>query len=160
MPRVVTISVFLLLAVVAVIGCGSGGVASPSTGPADPPPTKARFLREADAICSSTDIAQTKALKAYVKKYPAAKSKQSAEKRFVLKIGLPMVQDEAEEVGGLSVPKGDAQELREWVDTLEAAVREAEAKPERLLKGPAESPFTSVEKLGRAYGFSACAEPL
>src|ERR1700761_5343085 len=153
----VKLSLAVLFGALVVAGCGStSGDDSSSTAQPPPPPTKSRFLEEADAICSATDIAQTDALKKYVKKHLAAKTQEAAERQFVLKVALPMVQTEAEEVGALVTPTADEQEVQKVVSTLETAVEEAEAEPERLLKGPSESPFTGVEKLARAYGFKAC----
>ncbi len=160
MGRVITTGLVLFIAAFALAGCGSSGDSSSSTQAAVPPPTKSVFLKEADGICGQTDLAQTAALKAFIAKKPAAKDQQAAEKEFILKIGLPMVQTEAEEVGDLVAPKGDEQEVQKVVSELETAVEEAEAEPERLLKGPSASPFTGVEKLARAYGFKACSAPL
>jgi hypothetical protein len=161
MGRVAAAGLALLAAVIVAAGCGSSsGGDSSSTQAAAPPPTKAVFLKKADGICAEADLAQTAAFKKFIAKHGGAKAGQSVEKEFVLKVGLPMVQTEAEEVGALVAPKGDEQEVQKVVSAIETAVDEAEAEPERLLKGPSESPFTSVEKLARAYGFKACSAPL
>jgi hypothetical protein len=161
MSRGATAGLVLLVLVFAVTGCGSSDSGSSSTQAAAPPPTKSEFLKKADGICAETDLAQTAAFKKFIAKHGGAKeAEQSVEKEFVVKVGLPMVQTEAEEVGALVAPKGDEQEVQKVVTAMETGVREAEAEPERLLKGPSESPFTSVEKLAGAYGFKACAAPL
>ena len=46
------------------------------------------------------------------------------------------------------------------VGALKAAVSKGETKPVALVGKNAVGPFARVERLARAYGFRACAEPL
>ncbi len=151
----------MAIAALAIIpaGCGDSDSASSASNSPGPPPTKARFVEEAETICTQTDIEQQTALDEYVEKHPKAKSSEAGEKAFVLAAGLPPVQEEAERVGDLQTPSGDEQRVKAIVEAIEAAVEKVEAKPELLLETGSQA-FATAEKLATKYGLEACAEPL
>jgi hypothetical protein len=117
------------------------------------------FVDEADAICEAADVSQEKDLSAFTKKHPKAEKEKGAAGKMLVRIGLPPVQGEAEELGELTPPAGDEAALGKIVSGIETAVATAESEAEAVALGKAE-PFAAVEKEAAAYGFEACASPL
>lgn len=138
-------------------GCGSGGDSGATPAPT---PDKAAFIKSADAICEKTDKKQKKGQLAFSAEHPKGSGNRSLEEEAVLAVGLPPVQEEAEELGKLPRPSGDGAKIEEIVKGLEGAVKKAEAKPGLLLQEGSSGPFAEVFKLAQEYGFKACATPL
>jgi hypothetical protein len=147
----------LFLAVV-VVGCGDSGEDNANDESAAP--SKAEFIKRAEAICEQTDKAQEAAQVAFQKKYPEADSSTRWEEKIVVAAGLPSIQIQAEKLAVLSPPSGDEEEIEAIVEGMEEAVKEARAEPSSMLQKGSAGPFTEVVKLARAYGFEACAAPL
>jgi hypothetical protein len=143
----------MVLALVAV-GCSSDTSAT-----TDHAPTRAAFIKRADAVCERTDGEQKKGQIAFSEEHPKNSTKP-LEEEAVLTVGLPPVLEEAEELGELTPPQGDEARVEAIVKGLEEAVKKAEAKPSVLLREGSSGPFAEVFKLAREYGFKACATPL
>jgi hypothetical protein len=141
-----------LLALVAV-GCGS------SADGEDPAISKASFVKRADAICVRADREQAAILKSYLKKQGAL-GETSAAAAGIVEASLPSVRIEARELAALPVPKGDEADIGAFVAAIEKAVAEGEDNPSQMAAEKADGPFAESKKLGREYGFKACAFPL
>lgn len=156
--------IFPTVAVIVLIsGCGgssSGSGSSDSGKDEASAPTKAEFLRSAEAICVQTDKVQDSELEDFRNKYPEADSSAEWNEKAVAAAGLPPVLDEAERLDGLTPPSGDEKEIEAIVVGLEEAVQEGMADPGTMLKKDSAGPFTGVVGLARGYGFKACARPL
>jgi hypothetical protein len=137
---------FLALAVLA--GCGGGGGSDT--------PTKAAFIKRADAICKQADDEQTKALEEAAKKGSLGKLSSAEQLNLAVKLGLPPIQKEAGELGELTPPSGDESEVKAFVEAIEEAAKKAEADPS-LLSGNAGA-FNKADQMGESYGFEDCAE--
>lgn len=139
-----------------VSACGTGdGSAS-----ADAAPSKAAFIKTADAICVKADAAQTKAL-AHFKKVNSLASKNTRwSEQAVVRAGLPAIRVEAEELGTLTPPSGDEAAIEAIVKGIEEGVKKSQAKPILLLQTNSAGPFTATVKAAEKYGFKACARPL
>jgi hypothetical protein len=135
-------------------GCGGSGATTASA------PTKAAFIRSADAICENADRKQKRGQIAFSEEHPGGISKRPVEENAVLTVGLPPVREEAEELGKLAAPRGDEAKIEAIVKGLGSAVKKAEAEPSVLLEENSSGPFAEVFKLAREYGFKACATPL
>ncbi len=155
--RLLVLIVFALLLPLAG-GCGGSDADGSEEGSAEP--TKQEFIEEADALCEQTDQTQKEAQGAFLKKYPDADSSTPWEEKFVAEVGLPPVQDLAEELDELAVPSGDEKDIQVIIDGMEEAVDKGLAEPSTLLEKNSAGPFTEVFKLAKEYGFDACATPL
>lgn len=144
---------FLALAAV-VAGCGS------ANGEGAPALSKAEFIKKADAICAETDKAQDAAQRDFEKKYPKAPASPRWEEKFILVVGLPPIQVEAEKIGDLAPPSDDEEEIGEIVAGLEKAVREVKENPSTMLEPGTVGPFADVFLLTERYGFKACSTPI
>jgi hypothetical protein len=139
----------------AAAGCGGGTSAN-----AERTPTKAAFIKTADAICAKTDGQQKEAQIAFQKKHPEANSSRLWEEKIVLEAGLPPVREEARDLSGFTAPSGDEATVKAITGGMEVAVKESESNPSLLLKKGDSGPFTEVMRLAHEYGFKACAIPL
>jgi hypothetical protein len=148
----------LCLMIIALLALGATGCSAGESATAAP--TRAEFMKRAEAICERTDEAQKAAIEDFRKKFPKADSSISWEERLIVTAGLPPIQTEAEELGDLPVPSGDEEEMKAIVESMEEAVDEARKSPSSMLEKDSVGPFTEVFKLAKEYGFKACATPI
>jgi hypothetical protein len=151
-PRIALFAALLALALLAA-GCGGGGGTATATAPL----SKAQFIKRGDAICEKTDKTQNSAIRKYTAKHPKGASTKAGQDELITSIGLPPIQQEAEELGALGAPRGDEGKVEAIVNGIEEAVGKAEEEPESTNKAGAANPFTGVDKLAGEYGFKACA---
>jgi hypothetical protein len=144
--QVIALLTGLALAVLA--GCGSSG--------ASDAPTKAAFIKQADAICKEADAEQTKALEELAKKGSLEKMSDAEQLDLAVEFGLPPIQKEEAKLGELTPPAGDEGEVKAFVKSIEEATKKAEADPSLLTAGA--GPYKQADKLGKSYGFKDCAE--
>jgi hypothetical protein len=120
-------------------------------------PTKADFIRQAEAICLETDRVQKRVQADYTQKNP--NSSVAASEKALLAAGLEPVRTEAKELAALHPPTGDKREIEAIVSALEKAVKTAEKDPNTLGLGKRFA-FAEVEKLAGEYGFDECEKAL
>jgi hypothetical protein len=163
--RKLVLTLIAVLALVAVVaGCGGGGSSSSSTTSTDggstdaggEAPTKAVFIKEADAICGEDedelveeveDFAEEKGIE--IKKEEPSKDLQAELFREVV---LPNIGRQAEDIAALTPPEGDEETIEELTDTLSSEVAEAEEEG----GVPAQDTLAGATKQAKAYGFKVC----
>lgn len=146
------LAVLPILSVLAA-GCGS------SEGEAAP--TRAEFIKEADAICIRTDAIVLRKVKELAKAHPAWASdlsKKSAGSEVITLITAPEIKKEAEGLASLTPPDGDGKMMSRYVAEIETGVREIERDPTRFTNDF--GAFRRVNEVGTKYGFKSCNEPL
>jgi hypothetical protein len=74
----------------------------------------------------------------------------------VIKLGLPQIQVEAEELDELGAPEGDEEQIDAIVAGIEDGLKKAEEDPISTNKSGAANPFAAVDKLTTDYGFKVC----
>jgi hypothetical protein len=156
------VAVLALAAVVA--GCGGSSSSSSSTTSTDggstaaggEAPTKAVFIKEADAICGededelvkeAEDFAEEKGIE--IKKEEPSEALQAELFREVV---LPNIGRQAEDIAALTPPEGDEETIEELTDTLSSEVAEAEEED----GVPAQDTLAGATKQAKAYGFKVC----
>jgi hypothetical protein len=145
-----TTLVFVILAVLA-SGCGS------SDQTAAVPPTKARFVKEVDAVCVRAREHFQLLYEGYVhrtqlnlaKKRSVARWREITEEAFA-----PAVQREIAEIRALGAPKGDRGQVQEILAARRRGLEEVEANP--IVMVNTEDQFRRFRKLTERYGLSAC----
>jgi len=120
-------------------------------------PTKAEFVKQADAICAETDKTQRVGLADYQQENPGSESNEAGQSKAIVEVGLPPIRQEAEELAALEAPSGDEEKIEALVTEIEKAIEKSEADPTLLLG--AENPFDQATKLATEYGFKACRNP-
>jgi ABC-type glycerol-3-phosphate transport system substrate-binding protein len=154
------IAVLALAAVVA--GCGGGGSSSgsstdsTSSDAGGEAPTKAVFIKEADAICGEDEDELVEEVETYaeekgveIKKEEPSKALQAELFRAVV---LPNIGRQAEEIAALTAPEGDEETIEDLTDTLSSEVAEAEEESGT----PAQDTLAGATKQAKAYGFKVC----
>jgi len=151
-------------------GCGggkSGGNAGPPTAAAGKSTTaaeakastRAKFIAAADAVCARADARQEAGFRRYKKENPGSPSSKSWEEKALVAVGLPPIKVEVEELGDLPAPSGDEDTIEAMIESLEEALKTAEADPGALVT-EGSGPFGKASRLAREYGFKACSNPL
>lgn len=158
-----TRSIAMLVLVVALValagGCGGdstddgGSGAAPSTysdvTTAAPPLSRARFIKEADAICAEGLAATRRKAEAMLRR-----SKPNVLQRVLLTVVLPAVEAKAEAVSALGVPRGDEQEIETMLRGIERGLAVTRANPDYASENG--NPFNSVRAAAERYGFQTC----
>jgi len=120
--------------------------------------SKVEYLTRADAICKRTDKKQEADLGAYaanLKPGEGLGEEKGQEEKVVLKVGLPPLREQVEELREIPVPEGAEDRIQAIYEGIDAAIETTEADP-GLMLDPAQNPFNGVEKQARAYGFKVC----
>jgi hypothetical protein len=142
-------------------GCG-GGSDSTSGGEetsaeSGSAPTKAVFIKEADAICKESDAELNEEVESYAEEHGISTDKEPSkgqQEEVYEAVVLPNLAKQGEEIDSLTPPAGDEDEVGEIVHALDAGVEEAEADPGLLVEG--KNPFADASSKATAYGMKIC----
>lgn len=132
----------------------SGGESTEASGSA---PTKAVFIKEADAICADSNEAMNEEISEYAEENDIDIEKEPTQEQQVEvyeAVVLPKVAEQGEEIAELTPPAGDEAPVEEITDALAAGVEDAEADPQQLTEG--KNPLADASKKARAYGMKTC----
>jgi len=134
----------------AVAGCG-GDDDSGSTAAA---PTKAQFVKEADAICAKGN----EEISAQIKESGIDGEPSEAQLiEVVEEIVIPETAKQGEQISELTPPEGDEETVEEITTALAEGVAEAEEDPAAVTAG-GDGPFTEATDLAKAYGLTVCGQ--
>jgi hypothetical protein len=132
-------------------GCGGDGTTAL---------TKAEFVKQGEGICKRINNERSAAIEAFAAKSKAGPGKPLSlgeQLKLVLKVALPPVKAEAQQLDELGAPEGEEAKTQAFIDAMETAIEEVEQNPGSVLK-PETSPFTAVGKMAKQYGFETCAQ--
>jgi ABC-type glycerol-3-phosphate transport system substrate-binding protein len=166
--------VFALVALALVAaGCGGGGDSTGGSSSADTTssssesgessggesgsaaPTKAAFIKEADAVCSKAEVKLSEEVVAFAKENgidieneeePSDDQKTEIYEQIV----LPNIAGQAKELEALTPPKGDEETIEELTSTLSEEAEDAD--PSDL----DENTFEDASKIAQEYGLHSC----
>jgi hypothetical protein len=156
---VIVIGLATTALLLAVVGCGGSDSTAATKAPSSSSAiTKGELIRKGDAICRKTDEVQKVAVAAYEKKHGKVRALGDVEKMLV-KVALPPIETEIEELAALGAPRGDINKIHAIIDGFEKALHGAEKNPTTLL-GSDEGEFAAPDKLAGIYGFKDCAKAL
>jgi hypothetical protein len=134
-----------LVIAIYVAGCGGGSDSSA--------PTKAEFIKQADAICTHINQVEFNRLKALEKSNQGkAAGSKSSERVEELQVIMPAIRTETKEMSELEPPAGDEDQVKAIISAYEDAGTE---KISDLLDGTSDK-FEKAFKLAQAYGFKVC----
>jgi hypothetical protein len=157
----------LLVAIVAT-GCGGGGSSSDSStggstesqgGGEEGSLTKKQFIAKADGICTAKSKELNDEVEAFAKKEGISGSKEPSKDQtteLVEKYVVPNLRAQGEEIGELSAPEGDEEQIEKLVNGLEEGADEAEEDPQVILEPKSNSPLETAAKEAQAYGMKVC----
>lgn len=166
------LALFALLAVAAIVaGCGGGGSSSGSTESTESQsgestessessgsaPTKAAFIKEADAICTADEEELDGEIEKFAKENnidvtgEEEPSKDQQEELFQ-EIVLPNIAKQGEAIADLTPPEGDESKIEDLTDTLSEEVSEAEDAGGL----PDEDTLNGATEKAKAYGLKSC----
>lgn len=126
--------------VIALAGCGGGG-----GGESEAAPTKAEFIKQADAVCADVN----KQVEAGFKELGDSPSTAEV-KKFVDEVSIPQIQHQIDEIGDMTPPAGDEDQIQAILDGWADANKASEDV------NATTDPFADVDKLSTAYGFEEC----
>ncbi len=156
--RALAALVALVAIVVVAAGCGGGSDSTSSAGETagGEAPTKAVFIKEADAICKSGEDALEGEVEEFVEEEGLEKKKPTPaqETQLVEQLVIPNIARQGEEIGELTPPEGEEETIEELVSSLQEGVESAEEEPKALIEGG--NPFAAATKQAKAYGMKEC----
>ncbi len=126
-------------------GCGGG----------DKAPTKAEFIKQADAICKK---AHDKFEKDFNADFAGNQRPSQAElNKFAENTLVPGVQGEIDDISALEPPSGDEAEINAIIDAVQGGVDRIKADPGVLSPKVAFDPQKKGHQLAKDYGMKECA---
>jgi hypothetical protein len=118
------------------------------------PLSKEEFVAQADAICEAGDEDIGAAAEDLFS--GGANPGQAEEEAFVTETLVPGVQDQIDQIRGLSPPEGDEEQIDAFLDAAQEGVDELEENPS--LSGTSRDPLNEAAKLAREYGLQVCGQ--
>jgi hypothetical protein len=149
------------------MGCGGGGdsasgSAAGSSSAGGISAAKAKFIKEADALCTKAREGSFEKIAAYEKKHrseglPNAVRGQKAIRAVVLSI----IEAEIEGIRSLEAPAGDEEEIETILASLQKTLEKAKNRTKKLAVGSApaaiiSAQFVAADKELQAYGLTSC----
>jgi hypothetical protein len=121
------------------------------------PLSEDEFIAEADAICEAGDAEIDAAARDF---FPEGGSPGIAEeKAFALEVLLPSIQEQLDQIRGLTPPEGSEDDVAAFLDTAQETVDELEEDPTPLTGGGSGGdPFAEAERLATQLGLQVCAQ--
>lgn len=140
-----------VLALAIAAGCGGGD--DGSGGAEAKGPTKAAYVKSADAICRKTNVDEAAAISHWEVRHGAVEPGfKPPSSRQELRVVLPIIRREVREIAALKPPPGEEAKVDALVSAYEEASRET--IPD-LLDGKSKKYETAFE-LMQDYGFKFC----
>ena len=171
--RSIFLALCALLAIAAVVaGCGGGGSSSSSTSgetggsteaetggsgeeSGGAAPTKAAFIKEADAVCAAAEEELNAEINTFAKenniKLEKEELTESQQEELFQELVLPNIAKQGEELAALTPPEGEESTVEDLTDTLSKEVEEAEEEG-----GVNENALAAATKKAKAYGLKVC----
>lgn len=132
----------------------------PSCGGSDSSLSKEEFIKEADAICKKTDKVEAGEAVAYLKAHSKTfqgLSREAANEKLIVAIGIPSLTRETEELEALGAPSGEEKKVATILSAIRTAIKASEQNPASAETRPG-GPFARPTKLASEYGFNQCRE--
>lgn len=152
-------------------GCGGGGGSSPSVSSSGGTAvgvaaaaglTKAKFVKEANAICKQGSNQIHSGAEAFKEKQGIdlnASLSKAQEEELVAEVVVPSIRAQADGLAKLGAPEGELTEVAGVVQKLEKVAEAGEEKPSNILQEGAGDPIAEVNKAAKAYGVDECMQP-
>ncbi len=158
---VVAAAVCILL----VAGCGGGGSGSGSSDETSASaPSKAEYVKSADAICTQGKREVQTEFTIYLAKNgikelgEPGESKAETEKHAIAlmeTVGIPALRQQIGELKALEAPSDLKAKAAEFIADAEAAIKKGESEPFQLFIS-AEKMLAKSDKVGKEIGFQVC----
>ncbi len=146
-----------LVAVAALVtGCGGGDDTTDATVTL----TKAEFIKQGDAICKEGNAEIEAGFEDFAEANDIPQNQEPSKTQgveIVKSVIVPGVKQQAEEIRALGAPEGEEEQVEDLLDSLDAAVAEAEEDPEALFEENSD-PFADANQQATDYGFEVCGE--
>ena len=130
-------------------------VASGCGGESDDAPTKAEFVKQADAICQQSNDERIASTEKLFKKYNGLPPK-AVEEDFIAEEGAPVIREQLEQLSALDPPAGEEDEVDALWSAFEKALKQIEAEPAGAITRGLQI-FKEFEQMAIKYGFDECA---
>ena len=129
-------------------------VAATAAGCGDDGPSKAEFVKKADAICAKASKDTTAKAQQLTS---GGRPDRAKLEQFINETALPGVKKEVDQIDKLDTPKGDEDKIKAITDEVRSAADKTKADPSALLSSSdSTGPFAKADKLARDYGLKKC----
>lgn len=151
MSAIKFLTLFFVLALAVLVGCGSGSSESPVQ-------EMAIFVRRSDAICRHAEEEKNDALKAALNQLGRRHGSltPTIEEGFVTKVALPPIRRMGVDLAKVETPKGREAAAEAMWGAFKTEVERLEADPASVVDGSGGS-FARANKLAKEFGMKYCA---
>ena len=148
----------LLVALLTIAGCGSGGDSTSTQASAETLSHK-QYARRAQAYCHRDYLRQAKAMEKFRKAHGISRAPTQAQREQVnTAVVLGFVERRIAFLKSLPVPEGDEKEIAAIIKAMESGLKESRRTPASLAKPYGPEPFTENRHLTGEYGFWLCGQ--
>lgn len=156
--RLIAVLVGVLALGALVAGCGSSSDSTTDSSDSGTALTKNELITQADAICAQGEKAIEDEAEEFADEnnIDTSKPTQAQQEEVIEQVVAPGVRRQVEEIGDLTPPSGDEDQVEAIVDAVESGSEELEEDPALLIEG--ENPLGKGSKLARQYGLKECGE--
>jgi hypothetical protein len=145
----------VIVAALLVVGCGGSGDSGSGKSI-----SKEEFIAKADAICKKSNERMEKELFLFLRQNRTGGSlrKPSVEQneKFIVKVLIPNVGREIEEIKALGVPDGDEERVDAMISALEEGLETAKDETATVAAGTSDIVFGIASRLAGEYGATVC----
>ena len=145
-----------LLAIVALglfgAGCGDDDDSGDSGDSGGDALTKAEFVKQGNAICTEGNAEINEGFAALGPQPSEAKQQE-----FILDTLVPNAQGQLDQIGELTPPEGDEDEIDAILAAGEEGLTKVEEEPAALYRSGSADPFNEFSQLAGDYGLTVCA---
>jgi hypothetical protein len=159
--RLIVLLAGVLALAIAVAGCGSSDDSTDTdTASVDVTITKEQLIAQGDAVCKQGNEEIEDGFDRFAEENNIPDGKEPSDAQgveIVEQIIVPNLKTQSELIRGIGAPEGDEEEIGEMLDSLDAAIEEAEEDPEALFSEDTD-PFGDANEKAQEYGFTECGE--
>lgn len=131
----------------------TSALAAAGCGSSDDGPSKAEFVKQADALCAKGD----KQIAVVAKKsFSGGQPSKTQVVAFVKDTAVPKTREEVHAIKKLDPPKGDEDKVNAITDAADAGLQKLESNPALGAQQGAADPLAKASKLAKAYGLKKC----
>jgi soluble cytochrome b562 len=146
-----------MIAMLLGVGIGACGGSDSNAESSSPPLTKAKFIKQASAICLENTEDILGPIEQYMSSHAdSGKSKAELTADAVRQALLPRFQKQIDEIGALGFPSGDEQEIENFLESMQQAVDSLDSQQKLDLFTDLDEAFTSAKTRAEAYGLTSC----
>jgi hypothetical protein len=140
-----------------VVGCG-GSSDSGAITVEEGSLTTAQFAKRADTLCKESKARVRREFNAFMQNSANSSGGEEAAGAVLSAVVVPAYERFIDQISALGSPKGDVQEVTDFLNAIQQELKVAEQEPLKVINKP--HLFVKAAAIARRYGLTGCASSL